>query len=670
MSQAPGDIVDGGEDQVFVQEVSLGLGKCSVACIGVVNDGTALVHQIGELLVGGNQILLVAGGAIVHNACDVGHVAAVISIVVVNDDLGQEVDGIAEVSAPAHVDEALQLGSHDFLHGGGHEGVDIQHDEVIAEAVGEALLQHGCAVQSGGGAGQNVVGAVNREGDTNGAQLFHGLLLQLGDVAVVGAQALHGLAIVSLAVQTHLLGHQVGIVGAVRGVAQALHGEEVVLTLQGIDGVVTGEELVQHHALGEALTERLVGNGLVPVLIGGAVGVLLVVVEDEAIAELLGTLLAQLLIVLIGRIGLNGGDVALAQVHLVQLAVLIQLQADGTVADHGDGEALKAADVGSIVVVGVGDVALGVALDVLLHHIGSVVPHGGVVAAPEAIDTQLLDQSRSHGVEAVVGGNGIKVGAGAGAGEYQSVIIRSLNAHTGGQHVLVGHVSSSVTGFLGQLVVLVSTHNGIVGHGGVVGLVLDGVHHPFKTNQEVLAGQVSFHLTVAIHPVHVVPQVEGPDSSILIVLPAGSDGGHHLAVAVKAQQAVPQVGDHVGIFSLLGIQHVPAFQLTVAALKGDEFLQGGSAGGVGGSSAAGGSTIAGVVGLFAAGCQQAGGTHSTCTLQEGAAIKIEAHWMILPDLARTEPRVFPFPKRSEAVCLSKKCTGKTKVTPRFILALY
>jgi hypothetical protein len=44
--------------------------------------------------------------------------------------------------------------------------------------------------------------------------------------------------------------------------------------------------------------------------------------------------------------------------------------------------------------------------------------------------------------------------------------------------------------------------------------------------------------------------------------------------------------------------------------------------------------------------------------------------MILPDLARTKPRVFPFPKRSEAVCLSKKCTGKTKVAPRYILALY
>ena len=58
----------------------------------------------------------------------------------------KEVDGIAEVSTPAHVGEALQLGCHDFLHGGGHEGVDIQHDEVIAEAVGEALLQHGCEI--------------------------------------------------------------------------------------------------------------------------------------------------------------------------------------------------------------------------------------------------------------------------------------------------------------------------------------------------------------------------------------------------------------------------------------------------------------------------------------------------------------------------------------------
>ena len=94
VGQAPGDIVDGGENQVLVQEVSLGLGKCSVACISVVNDGTALVHQIGELLIGSHQLGLVAGGTIVHNACDVGHVAAVVSVVIVNDDLGQEVDGI------------------------------------------------------------------------------------------------------------------------------------------------------------------------------------------------------------------------------------------------------------------------------------------------------------------------------------------------------------------------------------------------------------------------------------------------------------------------------------------------------------------------------------------------------------------------------------------------
>ena len=44
VSQAPGDIVDGGEDQVLVQEVSLGLGKCSVACIAyLIIQGTFLV---------------------------------------------------------------------------------------------------------------------------------------------------------------------------------------------------------------------------------------------------------------------------------------------------------------------------------------------------------------------------------------------------------------------------------------------------------------------------------------------------------------------------------------------------------------------------------------------------------------------------------------------------
>ena len=168
-------------------------------------------------------------------------------------------------------------------------------------------------------------------------------------------------------------------------------------------------------------------------------------------------------------------------------------------------------------------------------------------------------------------------------------------------------------------------------------LILVGVHDPLEADQEVLAGQVVLHFAVDIHPVDVIAQVEGPDGRIVVVLPRRSDGGHDLAVAVEAQQAVPQVGDHVGVLSLLGVQHVPALQLAVAALKGDELLQRGGAGGVGGCGTAGRAAGAAVVGLAAAGSQQPSCADHACALEEAAAVelvrlKIDTHGWILPDL--------------------------------------
>ena len=350
-----------------------------------------------------------------------------------------------------------------------------------------------------------------------------------------------------------------------------------------------------------------------------------------------GALLTELAVVLVVGVGGDGGDGALVQVHLVQLAVLVELECDSLIGDHGHGQTLEAADIGGIVVVGVGDIALGVALDILLDDVRAIVPHGGVVAAAEALDAQLVEQGGSDGVEAVVSRHGVEVRAGILAGEDQRVVIGSLDADTGSQHVLIGHVGGSVAGCLGLLVVIGSAHDGIVGHGGVVCLVLVGVHDPLEADQKVLAGQVILHLAVDIHPVDVIAQVEGPDGRIVVVLPAGSDGGHDLAVAVKAQQTVPQVGDDVGVLSLLGVQHVPAFQLTVAALKRDELLQRGGTGGVGGCGTAGGSSAAAVVRLAAACGQQAGCADHACALEEAAAVelvrlKIDTHGWILPDL--------------------------------------
>ena len=629
MGQGPCDVVVGGADQHILQHIGLSLGEGLVAGVGVIDDGAGGIDQIGVLLESVHQVLLVVGRSLSHPG-DVGVVVCVVGIVVVENLLAQEVDGIAEVGAPAVDDKALELGSADLLRQAGNEGLDVQLDEVVAEAVGEALLQDGGVVQCGGAAGDDEVGGLDGEGDADGAQLLHGLLLQGGDVAAVGTQADHGLAVVLLSVEAHLLGHQSGVLSALRVVAQTLHGVVVVLALQGIDLVVAGEPCLQVQAAVEALTESGVGDGLVPVHIGGAVGVVLLVVEVHGVGSGAGALLTELAVVLVVGVGGDGGDGALVQVHLVQLAVLVELECDGLIGDHGHGQTLEAADVGSIVVVGVGNIALGVALDILFDDIGAAVPHVGVVAATEGLDAQLVDQRLRGGVEAGVGGHGIKVGAGVLAGEHQSVVVGSLDAHACVQHILIAQVGGGSAHILGLLVVLLSAHDVQGGHGGVVGLVLGGVQHPLQTDQKIGGGDVLLHLAVAVHPVHIVAQVEGPDGGVLVGLPAGGDGGHQLAVAVEAHQAVPQVGDDVGVGEGLAVQHVPALDLTVGRLPGDVLLEGGGTGGVGGLCA-GSSRAAGVVGLAAAaGGQQAGGTHDAGALQEAAAgdvagLKIDVH---------------------------------------------
>ena len=78
---------------------------------------------------------------------------------------------------------------------------------------------------------------------------------------------------------------------------------------------------------------------------------------------------------------------------------------------------------------------------------------------------------------------------------------------------------------------------------------------------------------VDVAPIHILTQVEGPDRSVLVVLPALGDGGHRLAVVVGAQQAVHAVGQHVEVGGALGVQHVPALHFTHAQLPGVHLAQ-------------------------------------------------------------------------------------------------
>ena len=69
-----------------------------------------------------HQVLLVVGRSLSHPG-DVGVVVGVESIVVVEGLLTEEVDGIAEVGAPAVDDKALELGSADLLGQAGNVGL-------------------------------------------------------------------------------------------------------------------------------------------------------------------------------------------------------------------------------------------------------------------------------------------------------------------------------------------------------------------------------------------------------------------------------------------------------------------------------------------------------------------------------------------------------------------
>ena len=633
MGQAPADIVVAGDGQRVVDHVGLGLCESLIAGVGVVHDGVGCVDQVGELFKLVYQLLLVIGGILRHQL-DVGVVDGIVGVGVVQDLLTHKVDGVAEVCAPAVDDEAVELGDADFLCKAGNVGAEVQLDEVVAEAVGEALLQNGGVVLSHGVAGHEEEGSLDRESDADGGQLIHGLLLESCDGVGGGlAQMDHGLAVILLAVDAQLLGHQINIIGAFGVVADALHGVVVVLTLEGVDLVeacVVGNEV---QALLEAAAECPVGHGLVPVLVGGAVGVEAVEVEMEVVGVLGGALLTELVVVGVGSVGGDGGQGALAQLQLVQLTVLIQLVAHGQVGDHAQRHALEAAALVSCIIMRVRDEPLGVVGDEFLDEVGAAAPLLGVVHAAEALDAQLFHQSRGCRIAADVGSYGVEVGAGIYAGVDDGVVVRCIDADACGQHIVVGQGRGGcVVHRIGLVVVIGCAHDGGGGHGGVGGLILLCVQHPLEAHEEVFAGQVVLHLAVHVHPVHVVTEVERPDSGVLVVLPALSQSRHRLAVVVEADKTVDDVGRHVEVDGLLAVEHIPALDLTAGSLVSKQLAQA-----LAGSSCTGRSrrsTGCGAGRRAAAGSQQTGCANSAGALEEAAAgdgvrLKIVVHILSL-----------------------------------------
>src|SRR5699024_9217792 len=204
----------------------------------------------------------------------------------------------------------------------GNVGLDVQFDIIIAQAVGERLTKYSRAVQRGLVACCDVVIDTNREGDAQSGQLLNRLLFVL--LCLVCIQTDDGLAVHLR--QAEFLFHQFGVVGAVRGVNQTLHGEALVFTAHRVDGVESLVVLGQIQSIVPRQAERFVCNRGVPVGIFGTVLSVLVKVEVDLIGVFVRRFFYQIVIELVVLVAADGLEVGLGQVNVVELAGLVQLE--------------------------------------------------------------------------------------------------------------------------------------------------------------------------------------------------------------------------------------------------------------------------------------------------------------------------------------------------------
>ncbi len=292
----------------------------------------------------------------------------------------------------------------------------------------------------------------------------------------------------------------------------------------------------------------------------------------EIIGVLGRTLFYQVVIVGIAFIPRDNVQIGLGQVNVIQLAGLIQLEGHICGLHHLNGDGIEAGVLLSAPPGGVRLKDLLVALDVLGQQIGAAIPHGSVVHAQESIHTQLLNQGGGSGIQADVGRNGVKIGLLADAGIDHSVIVRGFNAHHAQEGLIVGSEGLGL-GFVqacGVVIIILGAHDHLIWHGGVGGSVLGGVQHPLQTGNKIGGCQVSLLLTVDVNPLEALAQMEGPGNSVIVGFPALCQTGHQLALGVRAEQAVDQVGGDIEVGGHLAVQDVQGLNLTVGGFIGNQ----------------------------------------------------------------------------------------------------
>ena len=259
----------------------------------------------------------------------------------------------------------------------------------------------------------------------------------------------------------------------------------------------------------------------------------------------------QIIVVLVVGVPRNGGQVAFAQVNIIEVAGLIELEGNIRRLDHLEGNRLKAGAFGVPVERVLGEDLL-VALDVGSHGVWTVVPHILIVHRLGRVDAaQLLNHRLGHWVQRLIGGQRVKVRLLGQAGVDDGVLVRRFDADRFSE--LGAFICSQGIGFLfGEgfrvLIIFFSALDHLQRHRSIGRIILVEIEHPLQAGSKILRYHFSLFVSVHVNPFDTFTDFKGPGLALVLCSPLLSNRRGQCTVGGRLQQAVHQLGQ---VFAVL-----------------------------------------------------------------------------------------------------------------------
>ena len=273
----------------------------------------------------------------------------------------------------------------------------------------------------------------------------------------------------------------------------------------------------------------------------------------------------QVIVIFVVRVSCDGGQRALGQVNVVEVARLEVLERNIGGLHHLNGNGVEQFALGIPVERVLGENFL-VTLNVGGHGVWTIVPHVLVVHRLNRVwAAQLIDHCLGNWVQALVNCQGIKVWFFSDAGVGDGVIIRHIDTdHLAERRAFLRSQRQRFffTQGLGVFIVFVCTLEHFQRHGSVGGIVFIEIQNPFHTGGKIVSGAVRFLVAVDVYPFYALAQFEGPGFAAIFAAPFLCNSWLKRTFRGRFQQAVDQVGQVLTVLLSLAVKDVKGFQLT------------------------------------------------------------------------------------------------------------